>query len=391
MKNHYFLLLGLMCLLLVNCKNDKTTSANTPTLTPSVKTTSEGFYKHFKGTVDTFAVTMDLVQIKNQSPEFDLYNYRGHYYYDKYQEPIAFYGELDSMGNIVLHESNLQQKDIFFVGKMDANGSFSGTWQDTSRQRKLPFTLKETFADGVISMDFHDFHDSLKLWKNSVKSPMAEFDMLCLLPSKSVDAGIATFLKDKIFMSFKGDSLEKSYANISVENLRNAIRDTFFASYLDMLAQEKPDSTVEVPAMLNYAESNAMSIVFNEKGLLSVGFGTYEYTGGAHGNHATSLVTYDLMQKKALTLKDVFLPKYEKTINKALANAARRQFNMKPNEPLSNNLFDNSIESTNNFCITPKGILFLYNPYEIAAYAYGEIELFIPFEEIKSVVNPRFL
>ena len=38
-----------------------------------------------------------------------------------------------------------------------------------------------------------------------------------------------------------------------------------------------------------------------------------------------------------------------------------------------------------------KGILFLYNPYEIAAYAYGEIELFIPFEDVKSVVNPRFL
>ena len=90
-------------------------------------------------------------------------------------------------------------------------------------------------------------------------------------------------------------------------------------------------------------------------------------------------------------MNDVFLPKYEKTINKALANAVRRQFKMKPNEPLSNNLFDNSIKSSNNFCITSKGILFLYNPYEIAAYVYGEIELFIPFSEIKSVVNPRFL
>ena len=60
-------------------------------------------------------------------------------------------------------------------------------------------------------------------------------------------------------------------------------------------------------------------------------------------------------------------------------------------KPLSNKLFENSVESTSNFCITPKGILFLYNPYEIAAYAYGEIELFIPFSEIKSVVNPKFL
>lgn len=391
MKKFHFLFLALSCLLFVNCKNDKTKSANTTTATPSVKTVADGFYKHLKGTIDTFAVTMDLVQIKSRSTDLYPYNFSGHYYYDKHQEPIAFYGEMDSVGNIVLHESNLQQKDIVFVGKLDASGSFLGTWRDTSRRRELPFALNETYANGALALDFHEFHDSLKLWKNSPKSPMAEFDMQCLVPSKNVDAGIASFLKDKIFMNFKGDSVGKSYADVSVENLRNAIRDTFFASYLDMLAQEKPDSTVEVPAMLNYAESNSISIIFNEKGLLSIGYTTYEYTGGAHGNHSTSLATYDLAQKKALTLNDIFLPNYEKTINKALANAARRQFNMKPNEPLSNNLFDNSIEPTNNFCITPKGILFLYNPYEIAAYAYGEIELFIPFQEIKSVVNSRFL
>ena len=391
MKNLYFLLIGLMCLLLVNCKNDKTTSANVPTLTPSVKPTSEGFYKHFKGTVDTFAVTMDLVQIKNQSTDFDLLSFRGHYYYDKYQEPIAIYGELDSMSNIVLHESNLQQKDIVFEGKLDANGSFSGTWRDTSRKRTLPFALKETYKDGAISMDFNIFRDSLKLWKNSAKSPIAEFEMQCLMPSKSVETGMGAFLKDKIFINIKGDTLEKSYANLSIENLRIASRDTFFASYMDIMAQEKPDSTTEISSMLNYAQQSTMSVIFNEKGLLSVGYGNYNYTGGAHGNHSTGLSTYDLAQKKVLTLNDIFLPKYEKTISKALANAARRQFNMKPNEPLTNNLFDNVIEPTNNFCITPKGIIFLYNPYEIAAYAYGEIELFIPFSEIKSVVNPKFL
>ncbi len=192
-------------------------------------------------------------------------------------------------------------------------------------------------------------------------------------------------------MNFKGDSLEKSYANLSVENLRNGIRDTFFASYLEMLADEKPDSTGEASFMLNYAESASISIIFNEKSLLSVGYGTYSYTGGAHGNHATTIATYDLVQKKSLTLNDIFLPNSEKTINKTLANAVRRQFNMKVNEPLSNKLFGNAVESTSNFCITPKGILFLYNPYEIAAYAMGEIELFIPFQEIKSIVNPRFL
>ena len=160
---------------------------------------------------------------------------------------------------------------------------------------------------------------------------------------------------------------------------------------MDLPQENKPDSSQEVPETFNYAESSSVSVLFNEKGLLSLGFGEYVYGGGAHGNHATMIASYDLAQKKALKLTDVFLPKFEKTVNAALANALRRQFNLKKNEPLTSVLFDNNIQTTTNFCITPKGILFLYNPYEIAAYAMGEIELFVPFEEVKNVLNPQFL
>ncbi len=392
MQKRSFLFIIATMIIFTHCKNEKPSEAKTPTNTPSVSTPPKGFYKHFKGTVDAFAVTMDLVQIKNAPDNYTPYSFRGHYYYDKYQQPIALYGELDSIGNIVLHEASLQQdKDIYFTGKLDATGSFSGIWQDTSNKRKLPFALKETYSDGTLAFDFHAFEDSVKGWKNVAKSPVGSFDMQLLLPAKNTEGGISAFLKDKIFSGINNDTIEKSYANTSLEALQNAKRDTFFAGYLATMAEEKPDSSGEPPALANHAESTSINVLFNEKGLLSLGFEEYAYNGGAHGNHGTAVASYDLAQKKVLKLNDVFLPKFEKIVNAALAKAVRRQFNMKANEPLKNLLFDNSIEANNNFCITQKGITFLYNPYEIAAYAYGEIELFIPFEEIKSVVNPRFL
>lgn len=372
-------------LLFSQCNNEK---KNTTTTTPpSVSVTPKGFYKHLKGTIDSFAITMDLVQIHSSSSDNMPYNFRGHYYYDKYQQPIALYGELDSTGNITLHEANWQGKELFFTGKLDTTGSFSGTWHDATRKTKRAFSLKETYTDGAVAFDFTTFEDSVKGWKNAAQSPIGTFDMQVLLPAKNVESSISSFLKDKIFMGVNNDSLEKSYANLSLDALKNAQRDTFFKNYVAAMTEEKPEPNGEAAAMLNHAESSSVAVLFNEKGLLSLGYGTYSYSGGAHGNHGTRVASYNLAQKKVMKLTDVFLPKYEKTLNAALTNAVRRQFNMKPKEPLSSHLFENTIKPTTNFCITRKGILFLYNPYEIGAYALGEIELFIPFEEIKSIVK----
>jgi hypothetical protein len=42
-----------------------------------------------------------------------------------------------------------------------------------------------------------------------------------------------------------------------------------------------------------------------------------------------------------------------------------------------------------NFSVTPIGIKFLYNQYEIKPYAAGITELFIPYAQIKSLLRPN--
>ncbi|WP_404980203.1 RsiV family protein [Chitinophaga pollutisoli] len=44
-----------------------------------------------------------------------------------------------------------------------------------------------------------------------------------------------------------------------------------------------------------------------------------------------------------------------------------------------------------NFYLTNKGAVFSFVPYEIAAYAAGQITLFVPWNEIRSVVQPAYL
>lgn len=369
---------------------------------PSVSNASEaktGFYKHLKGTVGDYAVTMDLVKnviaADKQTVE-SWVGFNGYYYYDKYQEPIAIYGSMDSTGAIVLEEWSSEGKSAQFRGNMTPEGAFIGTWQDSAKTKTLNVVLKETYADGSIGLENREYEDSFRLFDKLKNSPVASFGMDVLLPTQNTEGGISTFLKNEFFNSMsyerggeeetKKMPLKKDFANASLADLQKAQRDTFFATYRETMKDEKPDSSKEYFSD-SYTQTSEMQVIFNEKDLLSVAYSTYSFGGGAHGNYGTTLASYDLATKKTLTLDAVFKPNYQKTVSIALEKALRKKYKFNPKEDLTQFLFDNKIDPTTNFALTRKGILFSYPPYEIAAYAMGEIQLYIPFDEIKSVLK----
>jgi len=48
------------------------------------------------------------------------------------------------------------------------------------------------------------------------------------------------------------------------------------------------------------------------------------------------------------------------------------------------------LKPNKNFYFNDKGLAFMYNPYEVASYAQGQIVVFIPFNELKSYLVPAF-
>jgi len=42
---------------------------------------------------------------------------------------------------------------------------------------------------------------------------------------------------------------------------------------------------------------------------------------------------------------------------------------------------------TDNFAITKEGLKFVYNPYEVAPYAFGQQEIIIPYTSLKEVIR----
>ena len=47
------------------------------------------------------------------------------------------------------------------------------------------------------------------------------------------------------------------------------------------------------------------------------------------------------------------------------------------------------LTSNDNFRLDDKGMTYTYNPYEIAPFAIGIIEVFIPYEEVRQLLRPQ--
>ena len=351
-------------------------------------------YFHFVGTIGKIPVTMDLMQEPSRyyEQERGAYDFKGSYYYNRMEAPLQIYGYLDEKNNVVLTESESSGLEYsgFFNGKVGADGLFSGVWMNGDSTRTLKFVLKETYPEGTLAFDVSILFDSLKLKPELEGSPQATFGQSWLLPRKTKNAAVDQFVEKELRNGMIGDSLGRLYRD--VPEVFKLLKEDFFAQYLeevDFEAIEGEDAFSM--AMWNYEEYSEAGVAYNQNNLLTIGYLSYSYYGGAHGMYATSYVSYDLKNKKRLQLSDVFKPGYEEKMPVFLERALRRQFDLQSEQPLSEVLFDDNIGLTENFGLTGKGIYFNYVPYEIASYAAGEIKLYVPFAEIADLLQPNFL
>ncbi len=138
---------------------------------------------------------------------------------------------------------------------------------------------------------------------------------------------------------------------------------------------------------------NARHQILQNDRLLSMSIESEIYTGGAHGGSLIEFINWDIEKGVPVTLNDVIMKEHTKLFLKVAESIFRKKAGLKPQQSLSDNyFFENNQFSLNDiYLFTPKGIKFIYNEYEIRAYAYGRTELFIPYETIKVIIKPKSL
>lgn len=115
-----------------------------------------------------------------------------------------------------------------------------------------------------------------------------------------------------------------------------------------------------------------------------------EYNGGAHPNTYINVTNFDPVSGNEITLGDIFTDGFEEPLTAMLTSQLMKETQASTIEELRDKgflFFDTEMFVSSNFIPEDEGITFLYNRYEIAPYAAGEILLTIDYNTLKDIMK----
>lgn len=140
-------------------------------------------------------------------------------------------------------------------------------------------------------------------------------------------------------------------------------------------------------------EDADMKVVSNENDFLHIRYSSASYMGGAHDNYDFSERVFDLKNKKMVHLSDITTMSSEE-----LSKILRKNIDKKPGSASddkgriasSDMLIVDKIPATGNFYFDNQNLYFHYSPYEITAFAAGDITIPISWKELSATLKPEF-
>jgi hypothetical protein len=116
------------------------------------------------------------------------------------------------------------------------------------------------------------------------------------------------------------------------------------------------------------------------------------YLGGNHGMGEKKYFVIDLGENRQLRIGDLLREGAEPALASYAEEALRESVGLKTGEKLSaGGFFEDAVEIPDNFFLSPQGLGFRWDPYEIAPYVMGPMEVTIPPEKLQPLLNPRGL
>lgn len=165
----------------------------------------------------------------------------------------------------------------------------------------------------------------------------------------------------------------------SVKNLEEAA-EKFIDDYFKF-KNEFPESPATYEAEISQEE-----FVKNDS-LLTYKTKFYLFTGGAHGYGATRFLNFNPKNGERLSNADLFSD--EKAFTEYAEKKFREKFEITSESINSKGFFfeDDTYKLPENIAITENEVLLIYNPYEAASYAQGQLELIFSKNEVQQFLN----
>lgn len=318
----------------------------------------------------------------------------GHYYYSNTGKEIRLSGSMLRF-SLLLKEFDDTVITGFFKGTASADfAHIDGTWSDAEKSKALPFTLTAFMPEGSVNVKSLTTTLSYVWQSNSAGKSMgcsAKYTY-CYLPEGAANPVVKAINEALLNIELEGDEtplMMKGLAAESMEDEFDSFTESYQEAFPDSVAAENKEYMDESPHIYNWQYEQVYDVIYNEHSLLTVKVSGYSYTGGAHGNSVYSYLVFDLKTGETLPLESLF----SKSSKKELAAIAEKQLrinrNIDDNASLKESgLFISKLDLKDEFYIDHGGIGFTYNSYEIAPYSEGPINVYLKWEQLKSLINP---
>ncbi len=224
----------------------------------------------------------------------------------------------------------------------------------------------------VIKIDSVSVNDSVKVNKNLTVASKSKVLVFSGIENKAI--------LDSIYGAADIHLVEYSKEKLIAElNKKNK-------DYFDQNKKDAADLERDFPQTW-YANSD-MKVFSNENDFLTIKYTGDGFSGGAHGYYYENYKVFDLRENKTLQLSDILLTPDSSVWKRALMDNFLKNDEGKGQKEM---LLVKEISPNKNFYFDKENLYFLYNQYEITAYAAGPVLIKVPLSEIKLMLKPEFI
>jgi Protein of unknown function (DUF3298) len=345
--------------------------------------------KHFlrlSGTIDKFEVTVFLTVTPTVDKTVNaIANVSGIYYYNRVGQPIEIYGNLLANGNYTLKEFSINEDGEHQFNFQKVVSTYSGSWQHAKTKKKLALSLNETVGN-KLDLIFEHF---------SAEDCNAKNEVLKRLSSEPSYADSISFI-DTLCFTHDLDIVKLSNQHKEAKVINQLIlnkltqRDTLDVAAKSSFSDFKSygETIIDFGDSPLIEQTENISLYFiDDKRMIFKMYNT-SYGGGAHPNTYETFLNIDRSTNKVISLNNVLnIKKYDNIIKEKIMLKLKQQGIWTSTWFGEEEQGAKGVAIASEYAILPAGILFWYNPYEAAAYAFGPIQVFVKYSEIDPLLK----
>lgn len=218
-------------------------------------------------------------------------------------------------------------------------------------------------------------HISIRLMKPAAGTPSAL--------AKSLEKTLSKLPCDGNLVSESGTTLE--------EMVRTYVHQYILQYLLDgKEAIDSYDGDVEAASTwMEYEENVEGKVFYNADGFISYQFTTYSYSSGAHGNTSVQNCVFDCSACRPLSLSDIFPAESLPHLAELIQHRLMEIYGCSSLDELSANygfLEASEIKPTEKFLIDAEGMDWTFDPFELAPFSLGQIDVKLPWYLVKPLM-----